>query len=96
MSVIIRGMDKPEDCDECLLSQWNYYTDMEYTCPFSVRHENCPLEQVESAERRGKWIFDGNFCGLNRHRCSECGKTEFRMSAYCPNCGAKMRGKDDD
>ncbi len=47
MSVIIRGMDKPEDCDECLLSQWNYYTDIEYTCPFAVRHEECPLEQVE-------------------------------------------------
>lgn len=46
--------------------------------------------------KRGEWIFNGNFCGLNHHKCSKCGKNEFRMSNFCPNCGAEMRGKDDE
>ena len=46
--------------------------------------------------KRGEWIFNGNFCGLNHHKCSKCGKDEFRMSNFCPNCGADMRGKDDE
>ena len=51
----------------------------------------------ETVDRpQGEWIYNGNFCGMNHHKCSVCGRTEFRMSAYCPNCGAKMKGADDE
>ena len=47
--------------------------------------------EADLADRpQGEWIYNGNFCGMNHHKCSVCGRTEFRMSAYCPNCGAKM------
>lgn len=26
------------------------------------------------------------------YMCSECGKSEFRKSNYCPNCGTEMQG----
>lgn len=45
--------------------------------------------------KRGRWIYDITFCGLNRHKCSACGHGEFRMSDYCPNCGARMEASDD-
>lgn len=55
------------------------------------------LPTVEIADRpQGEWIYNGNFCGLNHHKCSLCGEEEFRMSDYCPNCGADMRGEDND
>ena len=41
--------------------------------------------------KRGKWIFDGKFVELHKFHCSNCKRTEFRMSDYCPNCGADMR-----
>ena len=52
----------------------------------------------------GNWIKDDVF-GIPVYRCSKCDK-EFWLSAddtpqgssyrYCPNCGARMDGEDDD
>lgn len=41
----------------------------------------------------GEWIYDGKFAELNKFYCSKCKRTEFRMSDYCPNCGARMDGE---
>ena len=61
------------------------------------------LQELPSAERRGKWIerevvTDSN--GIEEHqvaKCSACGRYHtipylysFKGDAYCPNCGAKM------
>lgn len=43
----------------------------------------------------GEWIFDGKFMELHKFHCSKCMRTEFRMSAYCPNCGARMKGEQE-
>ena len=29
-------------------------------------------------------------------RCSSCGEAEFRKTKYCPHCGAKMEGAEND
>ena len=42
--------------------------------------------------RHGRWIEDHEF-----FKCSECGfLTDYRLSNFCPNCGAKMDGKVGD
>lgn len=43
--------------------------------------------------RHGKWISDAIVT-----YCSVCkfGKRDERRYAYCPNCGARMDGGDDD
>lgn len=39
--------------------------------------------------RHGKWIEDYEF-----FKCSECGYlADYRLSNFCPDCGAKMDGK---
>ena len=43
----------------------------------------------------GEWIFNGRFAELNHYACSNCNRTEFRMSDYCPNCGARMKTVTD-
>ena len=45
--------------------------------------------------RHGEWIFNGRFAELNHYACSNCNRTEFRMSDYCPNCGAVMDRKEN-
>lgn len=40
--------------------------------------------------RHGKWIEDHEF-----FKCSECGYlTDYRLSNFCPDCGARMDGED--
>lgn len=62
------------------------------------------LEEVPTVEpKRGEWIDMGDF-----EQCSVCkgthlkefqsyyGKTTWIKTPYCPNCGADMKGKDDE
>ncbi len=47
-----------------------------------------PATDVVEA-RHGKWIEDHEL-----FKCSECGYlTDYRLSKFCPDCGAKMGGK---
>ena len=59
---------------------------------------NCAEEMIghlPSAERRGRWIYNANFAEPP-FKCSACGKSQGRLSTYCPDCGADMRGEQDD
>ena len=59
----------------------------------------------ESAERKGEWIDTHKvYCGSTVFACSEC-KSEIDeiptyyndpMYKWCPYCGAKMKGADDE
>lgn len=57
--------------------------------------------EADSADRpQGEWkrrLVDNGFNA--DWVCSECGyrvKTDFVSFNYCPNCGAKMKGADDE
>ena len=48
---------------------------------------------------QGEWIYmDEPIIGnpYGSYGCSECGHIEPFKSIYCPNCGAKMKGADDE
>lgn len=53
------------------------------------------LPQVEPEPRKGKWI--GKYPVTSA--CSECNylihDSKVKVFAYCPNCGAKMKGEED-
>ena len=58
--------------------------------------------------KEGEWIEDDTtYCGADRanYKCSLCGKiggtwkrglTQDELPNYCPNCGARMRGANDE
>lgn len=59
------------------------------------------LPSVKPQRSRGKWIQTKDDCdGVNFYdfsfECSKCGKEQSFKSNYCPNCGAYMRGEDND
>ncbi len=43
--------------------------------------------------KRGEWIWDEQILGLV---CSECKELGVERSNFCPNCGARMKGADDE
>lgn len=48
---------------------------------------------------QGKWIFnpkDAIELMFTLPKCSECGFESADCGNYCPNCGKKMKGEDDD
>ena len=54
----------------------------------------------DKADRpQGEWIYiDEPIIGnpYGRYKCSKCNLEEPFESDFCPNCGAKMKGADDD
>ena len=58
-----------------------------------------PLKELPSADaverKRGKWIDLGKDRVI-RWQCSECEIKDMHIYNYCPNCGADMRGEDDE
>lgn len=64
-------------------------------------HERCLLLEVqkrhaaEANQRHGRWVSN-EIPESMLSKCSECGITYGAYSFnYCPNCGAKMGGKED-
>ena len=52
------------------------------------------MPTIEPERKKGEWIEDGYYdlpCV-----CSYCGTAGERKWNFCPNCGADMRGDDDE
>ena len=54
-----------------------------------LSHAQRDISLLPSAERRGRWIYNANFAEPP-FKCSACGKSQGRLSTYCPDCGAEM------
>lgn len=50
------------------------------------------LPSAEPERKKGRWTVTSLFI-----KCSECGEAFMLMPQnYCPNCGADMRGEEDE
>ena len=47
-------------------------------------------------QSEGEWIEYSNWAGSIEYKCTACGESTFHAIcyAYCPHCGAKMKGGD--
>ena len=88
---LIRRSDaiKALDANFTIKGKENMQTVLNYLELVRTRIEGAPTIEP----KRGEWIPVDN----GHHvRCSECGRCGFASNNFCPNCGADMRGKDDE
>ena len=70
------------------LSQQNELKNMHEALSMAIRS----LEVV-----KGEWTYKGlDFEVDSLYQCSACKHYHWSKSNYCPNCGADMRGEEDD
>jgi len=73
------------------------YCGSDYCYDCGVSTEN--VMNFLNAERTGQWIYHENdMCCVrwDKWECSECHKRVENKSDFCPECGAYMRGEQDD
>ena len=85
-----------EDGGECMLGSHDTKTDTT-----KERAKDCSLVEVEE-HKVGKWITNPNKMKGAEIECSKCGVSALSKigiqvcSDFCPNCGAEMRGSNND
>lgn len=61
--------------------------------------QNAKVIEAPAEPKKGKWIdetFKPNGLAWYPYRCNQCGCHNDYASMYCPDCGAKMEGEEDD
>jgi len=79
--------------DAMRVAMWFGRSKEQYPTPFIKKR----VMEIPTADRpRGEWIDQHeNGHGFWVGTCNQCGK-ENRVDNFCPNCGAMMKGADDD
>lgn len=102
--VAIKDMEMPKNCVECnhMDLQQAINCQLIYSgCANCGRHPNCPLIEIEE-RKEGKWIYHEKsistaFKELRECSCCHCYfRWEMSRNSYCPNCGADMRGNENE
>ena len=88
------------NCKECnhedVCKEWQYSISGSYNHPICRKPNQFKRKDKEHV-RHGRWIINGRLW-----ECSICGETSNNTcmgeprANYCPNCGAKMRGENNE
>lgn len=100
--------DLPPAQPEYRLDEWCHdckeYDQEHHCCPRFNRVIRESLKDAQPETKEGHWIdkgddgdwawqIDGRGNSWHVWGCSECGKSVFTKSSYCPHCGSKMKGE---
>ena len=106
MSVLIKGMEKPEHCGYCRFRYDGICHALQKT---QYNMNECPLVVIDDAGlndtidpvNHGKWIKDNSLykCSACNDLCTVAGwancipeEQMYKSFKFCPNCGARMEG----
>ena len=88
-------ISKQDAIDAAIEAVDSWYQDCSIGRQMRIHKTIMALPPVQKA---GKWI-DTNGCIMSpeweRYKCSVCGNNSLNYD-YCPHCGAKMEGIDDN
>ena len=66
-----------------------------FTGEYHDTRDDCNVELAPV--KHGRWIDCGTAVqGDTEVKCSECGEVLYWLANYCPNCGARMNGEEDE
>ena len=98
-------MAKYIDSEKAIDACFNGWNNNAHDCAENIRS----IPAADVVERKvGKWLkvngyaialtSDDEEITMPIHKCSACGESSLNVfyTNYCPNCGAKMIGGDDD
>ena len=94
--------EKYVKASECEKYFYNHLDDNEIISAMNAIEE-MPAADVAPV-KHGRWVSEYD-CGYITPHCSECGEIaltkeetsyDYVYSSYCPNCGAKMGGGEDN
>ena len=98
MSVLVKGMEMPKNCGIC-----GFKDGCEFSVPLTERPFDCPLIEVPEDIQPIKHCSNLNAAWYPLFECSICHWKSWDTYCndtsgydYCPNCGAKMDGEEDD
>ena len=80
-------------CDECTMFAKQMGQSKERYCK-AMQYAKRAYEKGYRKQSEGKWKPIMAIC--NRVECNKCGEMGVLRWKYCPNCGAKMKGADDE
>lgn len=68
-----------------------HYSQMDVECNIDM------MPTIEAVPKHGRWEKKSiSIKGIEKEFCSECKTWSYgRSKAFCPNCGADMRGEKD-
>lgn len=59
--------------------------------------ENGVAYTMQPEQKKGEWLYSRTeMAGVGFFICSACGEDEYSATDFCPNCGADMRGDQDE
>ena len=93
MAVII-DMDMPKNCNDCMIKKCKA---IDIQNGLNNRSKDCPLKSADYLKPviHAKWVDKGAYVECSKCAClAPCTETAdsflWKLSNYCPDCGAKM------
>lgn len=101
----IQALDA-QPCEDCisreevqdLISRWlsDYLLDETREALEIINYKVGDMPPVTPQRPKGKWIEIEIDAGEFIYKCTKCGMRVINPYNYCPNCGADMRGGEDE
>lgn len=66
-----------------------------------IKAKDMAIKALEQEPKTGHWIITSDYLttaygSVDYVKCSCCGEDSLEEGDYCPNCGAKMEGEEDE
>lgn len=87
----------PKDKADEIAMKLMRLADLESLCSYARLRELAEADKDGRVDVHGVWACVNKIDPISGYRCSKCRRiVGFDLTPYCPNCGAKMDGGDND
>ena len=94
---VVPSNDIFEWCNGCKEYDQENYCCHRWTSRIRDALEELKQSRLDELRPKGKWEYVDYGNGLGNYHCSECHNIKQQMyHNFCGNCGADMRGEDND